>query len=72
MKQQCKPCITIRDVSVIIWTNIKHFCKNVRDDIKSYSLVNATACRLDNSPPMTVDHHMKAAERIRNLYKDEV
>lgn len=67
---QCKPCITIRDITKIIWLNMKQFKKNVTDDIKSYSRLNATVCKLDNIPPMTTEHHMKAAQRIKELYND--
>jgi hypothetical protein len=69
--KDCKPCITIRQITKIIYNNIKLAYKKTKEDIESYSRVNATACKLDIATPMTTEHHMNAAKRIRELYKDD-
>lgn len=70
----CKPCITIRTILKLIWLNyVVNATKTFKEDYKSYSRVNATSCVLEKVKeyPMTTEHHMKAAARIRDLYKDD-
>lgn len=50
--QKCKPCITIRNVITIVKNNVIECYKNIRRDIRSYSMVNATVCSLDNGTPV--------------------
>lgn len=51
-KPNCKPCITIRNVITIVKNNVIECYKNIRRDIRSYSMVNATVCSLDNGTPV--------------------
>lgn len=62
--KQCKPCITIRMILKILWLNSKLFISNVRNDIRSYSNINATVCELDKTTD-TVDLN-KLTEPTRN------
>lgn len=64
---QCKPCITIRDITKIIWNNSKLFVSNVKRDIQSYSSVNATVCVLDKPviPYVSYDEEMIRVRKIR-------
>jgi len=48
--KECKPCITIRDVYFIFRNNIIYCYRNIRSDLKSYSMINATACVMDTTP----------------------
>jgi hypothetical protein len=50
----CKPCITIRQITRIIYINLKDCYKNIKDDIKAYRTVNATVCHLDTGKYGTI------------------
>ena len=45
--KQCKPCITIRDIALILKNNVVFFYTNIKNDIKSYRNMNAAVCVLD-------------------------
>lgn len=68
--KQCKPCITIRDITKILYNNIKLAYKNTRDDIKSYSRVNATVCELSKPSPPFWSAEYKAIQKIRKEAQD--
>lgn len=65
-KAKCKPCITIRTVLRLLWENyVIAATKNFRDDYRSYSRVNATACELDYAPKyIPVDKHLAAIRKL--------
>lgn len=64
--KQCKPCITIRDIALILKNNIVYFYRNTKDDIKSYRNMNAAVCELDKPVKNpTLDEQMRTMIRIR-------
>lgn len=64
--KQCKPCITIRDILVILRNNAVEFYKNTKRDIKAYSRINAAVCVLDQPvTPKTLDGEMALIKKIR-------
>lgn len=64
--KQCKPCITIRDITKIILSNIKLTYKNIKNDIKSYRNINATVCALDRPVSKThIEYELDAVKKIR-------
>lgn len=65
--KQCKPCITIREIIKILWSNIRLFYTNCRRDIRSYSKINQTVCLLDNTTqnPMLGKHDAELMSKIR-------
>lgn len=74
--KQCKPCITIRDITKIILYNIKSTYENIKSDIKSYSRVNATVCELDKPTatpfwPAEYKTMQKIRKEAQDNYKKE-
>jgi hypothetical protein len=62
---KCQPCITIRQIAKIIWYNLLDCIDNTRKDIRSYSRVNQTVCRLDtgNYGPIPAEALKSAIKR---------
>ena len=71
-KAKCKPCITIRTVLRLLWENyVIAATKNFRDDYRSYSRVNATACELDHPSPLRMmTYENEVVNKIRKLAKE--
>ena len=63
--KQCKPCITIREIIKILWSNIRLFYTNCRRDIRSYSKINQTVCLLDHIKPMSTYEEYELIKKIR-------
>lgn len=74
--KQCKPCVTIRDILVILKNNAVQFYYNTKTDIKSYRNINATACEFDNKPcradDLVLPEVRKIREKARENYKGVV
>ena len=72
--KQCKPCITIRDILVILKNNTVDFYMNTKRDIKAYSTINATVCEMDKpyDPLKVVPDVVKdIRDKARQNYKGE-
>ena len=77
--KDCKPCITIRTVLKLLYKNfVVEAYQRFRSDYRSYSMVNATACELDNSGKEldinhlteTTKHTVKTVHDIRSMAKE--
>lgn len=72
-KAKCKPCITIRTALKLFWRcYVTDATKNFRDEYRSYSRVNATACELDFAPKyIPVDKQLAAIRKLAQENFDE-
>ena len=69
--KECKPCITIRDIALILKNNAIDFYYNTKRDIKTYRTMNAAVCELDKPVKnYTLDEQMKLMIRIREQAVD--
>ena len=48
--RQCKPCITIKAIYELAKHHSSLAWKNFKQDVNSYSNINALACRITNAP----------------------
>ena len=64
--KQCKPCLTIREIIKILWSNIRLFYINCRRNIRSYSKINQTVCLLDHIKPISTHQEYELIKKIRD------